>query len=133
MPFKVAVPTLVVPEKKSTVPVGGPPTEDVLSVADSWTDSDGKIAVGEAASAETVAAFVMLKATGPSVLGPKLRSPLYEALRLWLPTGRMVVSYSATPVLFRFWVARGVGPSENVALPVAIPFSVPGGVLVPAG
>ena len=59
--------------------------------------------------------------TGGEVLVVKFPSPLYTAVRLWVPTLNDEIGNVATPEAFSVTVPRVVAPSLNVTVPVGVP------------
>jgi hypothetical protein len=55
------------------------------------------------------------------VLGWKLPSPEYAAVRLWLPCAKLLTEYDAWPLMATGTVAIEVVPSRKVIVPVRIP------------
>lgn len=87
VPVTGAVPSVVPPAEKVTVPVGAIPLLAVLMLAVRLTFVP---IVTEVALGVTVipagVALVMVKASAPEVLGLKLLSPVYVATKLCAPT-----------------------------------------------
>ena len=87
-------PSFVFPSKKDTTPLGAPPPSGVTIAvnATAWPETDGL--------RDELTVVVVLVVPGRTVcpppsepeLGAKLPSPLYLAVIVWLPAGRVVVN-----------------------------------------
>src|SRR5262249_25073599 len=120
--FSVAVPRLVVPSRKVTVPVGVPVAgATAVTVAVKVTDWPNTTGLADEVSAVLLllAAFTV-SVRVPEVLVAKFVSPPKAAVIAWLPTVRAAVANVAVPPL-RVAVPRVVVPSLKVTVPVGVP------------
>jgi hypothetical protein len=118
--FSVPVPSVVVPSRKVTVPVGIPVVLDV-TVAVNVTGEPLDTEAAELANAAAVAASVMDSVTAAEVLPAKFVLPLYVAVIECVPTVSAAVVKVPTPLPFRVPVPSAVVPSRKVTVPVGAP------------
>jgi hypothetical protein len=118
--FNVPVPSVVVPSRKLTVPVGMPEVLDVI-VAVNVTGEPLDAVAAELTNAAVAAAKVMVSVTAAEVLGAKLALPLYFALIEWVPPVSVDIVKVATPPLFNVLVPSAVVPSRKLTVPVGMP------------
>jgi hypothetical protein len=122
-PFSAPVPSVVVPSRKVTVPVGVPEVLDVI-VAVNVTDAPLETEAAELTNAAVVAvgaAGVMVSMSAVEVQLAKVALPEYLAVRECVPTASVDVVKVATPLPFNAPVPRVVVPSRNVTIPVGVP------------
>lgn len=88
--FSVPVPSVVVPSRKVTVPVGVPELLDVI-VAVNVTGTPLDTEAAELTNAAAVAASVMVSVTAAEVQLAKVALPLYLAMTECVPTASVDV------------------------------------------
>jgi hypothetical protein len=115
-PVSVAVPRVVFPSLKVTVPV---PPEGV-TVAVNVTDCPKVVGLADEVIAVVVVATSTTWTTAGEVLAEKLLSPSYAAVIEWLPAARLEVVKLALPSVSAA-VPSVVAPSLNVTVPAAAP------------
>src|SRR6202171_1559498 len=123
LPFSVPLPSVVVPSRKVTVPVGVPEVLDVI-VAVNVTGAPLDAEAAELTKAVVVAvaaAGVMVSITAAEVLTAKFALALYLAVIECVPTVSVDVAKVATPLPFSVPVPRVVAPSRKVTVPVGVP------------
>ena len=113
-PLSVAVPRVAEPSRKVTVPVA----VDGVTAAVKVTVCPTVDEAGDTVRVVVVVVSPGVMVTVFDVLGAKLPSPLYVAVRVWLPVARVVAVKVAVP-LVSVPVPRVVVPSLNVTVPVA--------------
>jgi hypothetical protein len=118
--FNVPVPSMVVPSRKATVPVGVPEVLDVIVVVN-VTGAPLDAEAAELTNAVVVAADVMVSVAAAEVLALKLESPSYAAVMECAPTVSIDVVKVAMPPPFRVPVPSAVVPSRKVTEPVGLP------------
>jgi len=123
LPFSVPLPSVVVPSRKVTVPVGVPEVLDVI-VAVNVTGAPLDAEAAELTNAVVVAvaaAGVMVSITAAEVLPAKFALALYLAVIECVPTVSVDVPKVATPLPFSVPVPSVVAPSRKVTVPVGVP------------
>ncbi len=118
--FSVVVPSVVVPNRNATVPVGvvgAPVGQDTVAV--SVKACPGNTVANEDATVVVVESFETTIDIGLDTDGAKLASPGYCAVIESVPTGKAVVSV-ATPQAFSVAVPTVVVPDRNATAPVGI-------------
>jgi hypothetical protein len=118
--FSVPVPSVVVPSRKVTVPVGVPEVLDEI-VAVNVTGAPLDTEAAELTNAAVVGVSVMVSVTAAEVLPAKFALPLYLAVIECAPTASVDVVKVATPLPFSVPVPSVVVPSRKVTVPVGVP------------
>jgi len=122
-PFSVPLPSVVVPSRKVTVPVGVPELLDEI-VAANVTGAPLDAEAAELTSAAVVAigaAAVMVSVSAAEVLLAKVALPEYLAVIACVPTESVDVVKVATAPLFSVPLPSAVVPSKKVTVPVGVP------------
>jgi hypothetical protein len=121
--FSVPVPSVAVPSRKVTIPVGVPELVDVIvAVNVSGLPLDAEAA--EATMVAVVAAAateVMVSVIAAEVLLAEFALPAYLPVIECVPTASVEVVKVATPLLFSVPVPSAVVPSRKVTVPVGVP------------
>ena len=120
LPFTVPVPSVVMPSRKVTVPVGVPEVLDLI-VALNVTGEPLEAEAAELTSAAVVAAGVMVSVTAAAVLPAKFALALYLAVIECAPAVSVDVVKLATPLPFSVPAPSVVVPSRKVTIPVGVP------------
>jgi hypothetical protein len=126
-PFSVPLPSVVVPSRKVTVPVGAPDVVDVI-VAVNVTGAPLDAEAAELTNTVVVAAgatAVIVSVSAAEVLLAKVALPEYLAVIVCVPTESVDVVKVATAPLFSVLLQSAVVPSKKVTVPVGVP-EVPG-------
>ena len=121
--FSVPLPSVVVPSKKVTVPVGVPGTLDVI-VAVKVTEAPLETEAAELTSTAIVAlsaADVTVSVIAAEVLLAKVALPEYLTVMECAPTVSVDVVKVATAPLFSVPLPSVVVPSKKVTVPVGVP------------
>jgi hypothetical protein len=121
--FSVAVPSEIVPSRKTTVPAGVPELEEVI-VAVKVTGAPLDVEGAELSRAVVVAATAvewMVSVTAAEVLAMKLESAPYAAVMECAPTVSVEVVKVATAALLSVPVPRLVVLSKKVTVPAGVP------------
>lgn len=118
--FNAPVPSVVVPSRNVTIPVGMPEVLDVI-VAVNVTGAPLDAETVELTKVAAVAAFAMVSVTAAEVLPAKFALPLYLAVMECTPAVSIDVVKVATPLLFRVPVPSVVVPSRKTTVPVGVP------------
>jgi hypothetical protein len=118
--FNAPVPSVVVPSRKVTVPVGMPEVLDVI-VAVNVTEAPLDTEAAELTNAVVVTAGVMVSVTAAEVLPVKFALPLYLPVMECAPAASIDVVKVAIPVLFSVPTPSVVVPSRNATVPVGVP------------
>ena len=116
------MPSVVVPSRNVTIPVGTVVPEAGVTVAVKVTNCptpDGLADDATAVVVDTSAAFTTCDSD--DVLGAKLPSPPYDAVIECVPWVSAAVANVAVPVLSSAPVPSVVAPSKNVTVPVGVP------------
>jgi hypothetical protein len=120
MLFNVPLPSVFVPSRKVTIPVGVPEVLDaIVAVNVSGAPLDAEAA--ELISAAVVAAGVMVCVTAAEVLPAKFALPLYLAVIECEVAVSIDVEKVATPLLVSVPAPIVFVPSEKVTVPVGVP------------
>ena len=120
-PLSVPVPSVVVPERNVTVPVGVPaPGARAETVAVNVTDWSYTVGLTEDSNVVVVLSWFTTWVVAVEVLPRSLVSPPYMAVIGEEPTARLFVENVATPLL-RVPVPSVVVPERNVTVPVGVP------------
>ena len=122
-PFSVPLPSVVVPSRKVTVPVGAPEVLDVIvavKVTGELLDAEAAELINAVVVA-LAAAGVMVSITAAEVLPAKFALALYLAVIECVPTVSVDVAKVATPPPFSVPVPSVVAPSRKVTVPVGVP------------
>ena len=118
--FNAPVPSVVVPSRKVTIPVGMPEVLDAI-VAVNVTGAPLDTEAAELTNAAVVAASVMVSVTAAEVLLAKFALPLYLAVMGCAPAVSIDVVKVATSLLFSVPVPSVVAPSRKATVPVGVP------------
>jgi len=120
LPFNVPVPSVVVPSRKVTVPVGVPEVVDVI-VAVNVTGVPLDAEAAELTNASVVAVFAMVSVSAAEVLAARVALPEYLAVIECVPTVSVDVAKVATAPPFSVPLPSVVVPSRKVTVPVGVP------------
>src|SRR5262245_16328194 len=126
----VANPSVLLPSRRMTVPVGTPaPVKAGVTVTVSTSGLPTGAGLADAVKVVVVAAWltVTLSVAGP--LGAKVDVPLKTAVRVWLPDGENAVASTARPRASRLAVPRA---PEWASKKVTVPDGVPTGLVTVA-
>ena len=115
--LSVAVPRVVVPSRKATVPVGVPVA---VTVAVKVTACPAVEGFSEEVTEVVVGWPITVCVSAAEVLPAKVLSPEYFAVMVCGPAVNVEVVNVACPTL-RVPVPRIVGPSKNATVPVGVP------------
>ena len=118
-----AVPREVVPSRNVIVPVTEPPYAGTTFAVNVTACANVAGFALEEMSVVVVAEFIV-SVSAVDVLAAKFASPLYFAVRLSVPTGRLE-TFSCARLFDNVIVPNEVPPFKNVTVPVAVP--LPGG------
>jgi hypothetical protein len=121
--FSVPAPSVVVPSRKVTVPVGVPALlEEIVAVKVTGAPLDAEaVELTNAALVAAAATGVIVSVTAAEVLVAKTALPAYLQVIEWLPTVSVDVVKVATALLFKDPVPSEVVPSKKVTVPVGVP------------
>src|SRR5205823_1863225 len=118
----VALPNVLAPSRKMTVPVGVPdPGASAATVAvkvTAWPNTDG---LAEEITVLVLLTWLTVWVMAADMLLPKLVSPPYTAVIGWAPTGKLTVVNVARPMALSVPVPRLMALSRKVTVPVGVP------------
>jgi hypothetical protein len=120
LPFRVALPSVLVPSRKVSVPVGVPEVLDVV-VAVNVTGAPLDAEAAELTNTALVAANAMVSVTAAEVLPAKFALPAYLQVTECVPTVSVEIVKVALPPLLRVPMPSVVVPSRKLTAPVGVP------------
>jgi hypothetical protein len=119
LPLRVPLPSVVVPSRKVSVPVGLPEELDVI-VAVNVTGAPLDAEAAELTNTALVAANAMVSVTAAEVLPAKFALPAYLQVTECAPTVSVEIVKVALPLL-RVPMPSVVVPSRKLTVPVGVP------------